>query len=147
MVGYADDVRLKPKNAHRSLWLGLGWILAGWALWQGVTYATLGGSQVHSPALYVLAHIPIVGIRVHGVAMILLAVVFIYELKETSSLTRWTLRILCGYCVLVAVSIVGSWWVTNTVTFGAPGFWIAFAAISGVMILFPPLPLRGSDDV
>jgi hypothetical protein len=134
------------KSTHRSLWLGIGWVLSAWALWQGISYTAAGNGQVHSPSLYVLAHEVPGGMRTHGIVMICLAVAFIYQLKETSRATKYVLQVFCGYCVLVAISIVGSWWITDQVVFGAPGFWLAFAAISGVMILYPPPP-RGSGDV
>lgn len=130
-------------STHRSLWLGVGWVLAAWALWQGISYVASGNTQVHSPSLYVLAHEP-GGMRTHGVVMIALAVLFIYHLKETSRATKYVLEIFCGYCTLVTVSILGSWWLTGDVVLSAPGFWIAFAAISGALILYPP-PAGGGN--
>lgn len=131
-------------STHRQLWLGLAWVLSGWAMWQGITYAVTGNAQVHSPALYVVSHEVPGGMRVHGIVMILLAIAFVYEMKETSRLTNLVLEVFCGYCVLVAASVVGSWWVTGQITFGAPSFWLAFAAISGLMIRYPP-PKESED--
>lgn len=127
-------------NAHRYLWLSIGWIMGLFCLLQGAGYAYAGNNQVHSPSLYVLSRIP-GHMHTHGVIMVGLAVIFFYSLRGSDKFTKKVLEIFCGYCVVVSVSIFGSWAITNDVVFGAPWFWIAFAGISGSMIIFPAPPL------
>lgn len=136
---------VRKPSGFRSFWLAIAWILVGWTLWQGASYAITGNSQVHSPTLYVLANEVPFGMRTHGILMLALALLFVYHLKATSRSTKKVLRVFCGYNIAVAVSVVGSWWVTGQVVFSAPSFWLAFAAISGAMLRWPPPP-KGSDD-
>ena len=126
------------RDPHVVLWRALGWVLAIWALWQGAAYAYGGNSQVHSPSLYVLSHDVPGGMRTHGFIMLCLSAVFLYTLRSGNRLTRWILEVFCGYCFLVAFTVFGSWYITKQVVFAAPTFWLAFGAISGVMIMFPP---------
>lgn len=125
-------------NPHLALWRGLGWILALWALWQGGGYTYGGNDQVHSPSLYVLSRYP-GGMRTHGLIMVILALTLIYTLRTGDLRTKRILELLCGYCFLVSFSVFGSWYLTDQVVLTAPAFWIAFAMIAAVMIMFPPV--------
>jgi hypothetical protein len=84
--------------------------------------------------------------RFHGFVMILLGSALISQLKRIDELTKIIVRLFCGWCMIVTVTIFGSWWVTGVVVFGAPWVWLAFAAISGVMILYPPPAILRSND-
>lgn len=133
-------VKLRP-NSHRHFWQAVGFLLAGFAFLNGTAYAFEGNHQTTSPSLYVLERIP-GHMHTHGAILIVIGAALIYELLNLDDFARRpALRLFCGYCILVATTIFGSWWITGKPNYAAPWSWVIFAGISGAMIYWPP-PLK-----
>lgn len=126
-------------RAHCRLWVGLGWVVAGWASIQGAGYLYGGDQFASSDAWHVLKLLP-GGMRTHGAVMCVFGLALLFLLRYPTFSTRIVLRLFCGYATFVTLTVLGSWWITRDVTLGLPLTWLAFAAISSLMILYPPPP-------
>lgn len=138
-----DDLSRALKNyakLARRAWITIALVLAGFSIVYGASYAVTGNSQVYSPSLDVLKRIP-GHMHTHGIIMILLGIGLTYEAVNYDQIKfHHLIRAFLSYSVLVSASIVGSWWTTGKVVFGAPWFWLAFAGIAAALIANPPAP-------
>lgn len=126
-------------NAHRYFWQIIEFVFGLFSIFYGADYAVLGNKFVKSPSLNILERIP-GHMHTHGVVMLLIGMALIFEALTIDRTTKHpALMIFTGYCLFVAFTEVGSWWITNYPPTGAI-FWLAFAVIALGAIKYPPGP-------
>lgn len=126
-------------------WLVIGALVSLISLWQGFGYAVGGAAATQNNGWLVLTRLLPGGIRTHGLIMAMLGFALLLDLRGVyTRRTRFILRLLRTYCLIVAVCWVGSW-VEFGISWGAPGWWLLLSALTVWMTYFAPSPPGGGD--
>lgn len=130
------------QSGHHSLWYGLLWVFALFTLVQGGNYTYAPTNKTYSPSFYEIRHLfDGHGITVFGACMLAMSALFFLGLGSFyhPKIAMLALRVFCGACAAVVVTIIASWTVYHQpASLGALSVWVAFAAVSGLAVRFPP---------
>lgn len=150
MQRIAGVIRAAAQAAHinrrpEQAWRAMAAIVAFVSLWQGFGYAIGGRGFTQSDGWKPL--LAVVGsMHTHGVIMLLLGFGLAVQISGGYTVhLLWTLRLLRTYSLIVSACWFGSW-IHYGITWGAPGWWLALAALSTWLAWFPP-PARQADGV
>lgn len=130
------------QSGHHALWYGLLWSFALFTLVQGGNFTYAPTSKTYSPSFYEIRHMfGGHGITVFGCAMLGMSALFFFGLGSFyhPRLAMIALRVFCGACAAVVVTILASWIVYHQpVSAGAISIWLLLTAVSGLAVRFPP---------